>query len=253
MRIFRCLSFTKQSRLSFGLQSSNRNSLVGTNLRQARQPHMIEHSVAIKKTMHSIHGKRTNSVCNENSAHVENLTNADLARPSKRRFDMRGRKTISLGIFPRPLTTWNDANTGFSGKRGKLGMICRLVEEAPRAGLWGGWGDECFLFSFISTFHLPVVALICYKSSTYVHTHAHTRMLWLTTVLVPLAVDRGVRRCTLVASPCIARRVHYQQHIRVPRLGTLSIHKAWLTLASHYSLSFRPCPIQLAKLCRFPV
>lgn len=64
---------------------------------------MIEHSIAIKrKTIHSIRGKRINSVCKENSAHVENLTNADPARPSKRRFDMKGQKNNLARNFPKP-------------------------------------------------------------------------------------------------------------------------------------------------------
>lgn len=33
-----------------------------------------------KKTMHSICGKRINSVCKENSAHVDNLTNAEAVK-----------------------------------------------------------------------------------------------------------------------------------------------------------------------------
>lgn len=103
-----------------------------------------------------------------------------MQRPSKRRFDMKGPKNNLARNFPEPADNMERRKHRVQRGWGKLGMICRLVEEVRG---WS-WGDECFLFSFVSTFHLPV-ALICYKSSTYVHTHAHTRMLWLTTVLVP--------------------------------------------------------------------
>lgn len=119
-------------------------------------------------------------------------------------------------------------HTGVSSGARKVGMICRLVQEEHMR--WAAWPQMSH----------SSLALICYKSSSYVHTHTHAHThASASTVLITSAVSKtrcGSQpqhcRCTLVATSCIASSLLPPHSAAC--LDDLSVHhKAQRTLGSH--------------------
>lgn len=116
--------------------------------------------------VHMLYSKKEFSMHKNQYLQWHNLTNADSAGLQRGSW-YEGKKTTSRN-FPHCRQTWNDASTrGVSSGAKKVGMICRLV------------GEEHVRWVLVSMFHSSL-ALICYNSSSYVHTsthrHTHTHM-----------------------------------------------------------------------------